>query len=92
MRGSPPLRTKRLSEDTVKFAHSFGIGKFEVTQKEWVAVMGNNPSLHQGASLPVDFVSLEQIEEFLQRLRTKNRARVSVTNGSGVGVCGAIRQ
>ena len=36
---------------------NFYIGKFEVTQKEWSEVMGNNPSQFQGDDLPVETVS-----------------------------------
>lgn len=36
---------------------SFYIGKFEVTQAEWAAVMGSNPSLYKGDHLPVAVVS-----------------------------------
>ena len=31
----------------------FYIGKFEVTQKEWTEVMGNNPSRFKGDDLPL---------------------------------------
>ena len=36
---------------------SFYIGKYEVTQKEWVEVMGRNPSQFQGDDLPVEMVN-----------------------------------
>ncbi|GHU21324.1 hypothetical protein FACS1894172_14560 [Spirochaetia bacterium] len=36
---------------------SFSMSKYEVTQKEWVEVMGNNPSYFKGDSLPVENVS-----------------------------------
>jgi len=36
---------------------SFYIGKYEVTQKEWVAVMGSNPSNFKNHHLPVEMVS-----------------------------------
>jgi formylglycine-generating enzyme required for sulfatase activity len=36
---------------------SFYIGKYEVTQKEWVEVMGGNPSKFKGDNLPVEMVS-----------------------------------
>lgn len=36
---------------------SFYMGKYEVTQKEWKEVMGNNPSKFKGDNLPVETVS-----------------------------------
>ncbi len=53
--GSPPGEAKqanrpdRGAEDEHVFATpGFWLGKYEVTQAEWVAVMGNNPSAHDG--------------------------------------------
>ena len=40
---------------------SFYIGKYEVTQKEWTAVMGDNPSWLKGDNLPVERVSWNDI-------------------------------
>jgi len=37
--------------------NSFYVCKFEVTQKEWLAVMGENPSTYVGEDHPVDKVS-----------------------------------
>jgi len=42
----------------------FMIGKYEVTQEQWEAVMGNNPSQFKGADLPVDTVSWDDIQGF----------------------------
>ncbi len=36
---------------------SFYIGKYEVTQKEWAEIMGDNPSQFKGDNLPVEMVS-----------------------------------
>jgi len=36
---------------------SFYICKYEVTQKDWLAVMGDNPSVYRGDDMPVDKVS-----------------------------------
>jgi sulfatase modifying factor 1 len=36
---------------------NFYIGIYEVTQNEWIAVMGNNPSEFKGDNLPVETVS-----------------------------------
>lgn len=47
---------------------SFSIGKFEVTQEEWEAVMGSNPSKYKGAKLPVECVSWEDCQTFIEKL------------------------
>jgi len=50
---------------------SFNIGKYLVTQKQWKAIMGSNPSYYEGDSLPVDRVSWEMIQDYIFEL---NRA------------------
>ena len=50
---------------------SFKIGKYEITQAQWMAVMGNNPSNHQGCdNCPEEHVSWDDIQEFLQKLNS----------------------
>jgi hypothetical protein len=44
------------------------LGKYEVTQKQWIAVMGSNPSVFTGDDLPVDSVSWNDAQEFIIRL------------------------
>jgi len=53
---------------------SFAIGKFEVTQAEWQAVMGENPSdyVTGDGRLPVETVSWYDAQEFLRRLSAKS--------------------
>jgi formylglycine-generating enzyme required for sulfatase activity len=58
-----PLHQVRLSP--------FAIGKTEVTQAQWKAVMGNNPSRFKGDDLPVESVSWEDVNEFIKRLTQK---------------------
>lgn len=48
------------------------IGKFEVTQAQWVAAMGSNPSMIQGDNLPVENVTWEQVQEFIALLNEKS--------------------
>ena len=47
---------------------TFLIGKYEVTQEEWEAVMGSNPSHFKGAKLPVEQVSWDDCQEFIRKL------------------------
>ena len=59
--------------DDEKPAHSvtlsgYYIGKYEVTQKLWKAVMGSNPSNFKGDNLPVERVSWNDVQEFLRKL------------------------
>ena len=50
---------------------SFSIGKYEVTQALWRSVMGKNPSNFKGDNLPVEQVSWDDIQRFLQKLNAK---------------------
>ena len=47
---------------------SFYIGKYEVTQSLWKAVMGSNPSNWKGDNLPVEMVSWNDCQTFLRKL------------------------
>lgn len=40
----------------------FRIGKYEVTQDLWEAVMGENPSISKGENLPVENISWHDIQ------------------------------
>ncbi|MCQ2315563.1 MAG: SUMF1/EgtB/PvdO family nonheme iron enzyme [Bacteroidales bacterium] len=44
------------------------IGEFEVTQELWEAVMGSNPSYFKGGSLPVEHVSWNDCQAFINKL------------------------
>jgi len=48
--------------------NSFQIGKYEVTQGEWVSVMGNNPNIAGDLNLPVETVSWYQILIYCNKL------------------------
>ncbi|MBR4937095.1 MAG: formylglycine-generating enzyme family protein, partial [Bacteroidaceae bacterium] len=62
------------ARDEEKPAHKvtlkgFYIGKYEVTQAEWKAVMGENPSYHfKGDNLPIENVSWDDCQEFIRKL------------------------
>lgn len=54
----------------VTLAKNYYIGKTEVTQALWEAVMGENPSEDKGASKPVHNISWNDCEPFLSKLNT----------------------
>ena len=49
----------------VRITRDFEIGKYEVTQLEWSAVMGQNPSRHICGRCPVSRVSWNDVQEFI---------------------------
>ncbi len=57
----------------VQLTKAFEMGKYEVTQAQWDAVMGaaSNPSEIKGANLPVDSVNKEEIHAFLDKLNAR---------------------
>jgi len=57
---------------SVQIAKAFEIGKYEVTQAQWTAVMGSNPSTIKGDNRPVETVSKDDAHDFLARLNAKN--------------------
>jgi formylglycine-generating enzyme required for sulfatase activity len=44
---------------------------YEVTQQQWTAVMGNNPSEFKGEDNPVETVSWDEVQDFIRRLNEK---------------------
>ena len=46
------------------------MGKYEVTQAQWEAVMGNNPSYFKGSTNPVEQVSWDDCQSFIQKLNS----------------------
>lgn len=56
----------------VRIAKAFEIGKYEVTQAQWEAVMGSNPSTIKGADRPVETISRDEAKAFLDKLNARN--------------------
>ena len=56
----------------VKITKPFWLGKYEVTQRQWEAVMGNNPSTFRGPQNPVENVSWEDCQAFLSKLNERS--------------------
>jgi formylglycine-generating enzyme required for sulfatase activity len=57
----------------VTLSLSFAIGKTEITQGQWKALMGNNPShfAKSGDNFPVEKVSWNDAHEFIKKLNEK---------------------
>lgn len=58
--------------EMVRLPIGIAMGKYEVTQEQWRAVMGANPSGFSGCDrCPVETVSWNDVQEFIQRLNAK---------------------
>ena len=72
--GSPKKEKGRHNDETlhkVTLTQPFLIGKYPVTQTQWQAVMGNNPSYFQGDNLPVENVSWDDAQSFCKKVHEK---------------------
>lgn len=71
-RGSPETEQGRDNDEgpvqTIRIAKPFWMSKYEVTQEQYTAVMGRNPSSFKANDNPVDSVSWETAREFCRRL------------------------
>ena len=69
--GSPPSVLERGPKELlheVTISKGFCLGKYEVTQRQWQAVMRSNPSFHSGPEKPVEQVSWYDVQVFVQKL------------------------
>ena len=64
--GDPPGR------DAV-IAKPFYLGKYDVTQTQYMAVVGKNPSLHKGNTNPADTIQWEEAAEFCKQASEKTK-------------------
>jgi formylglycine-generating enzyme required for sulfatase activity len=72
--GASPF--SNLAQDKEKPQHSvqikaFAIGKFKVTQEQWYAMMGDNPSVNKGRTLPVESITWDDAQLFVNKLNQK---------------------
>ena len=59
----------------VTLTNDYYIGKYEVTQALWQAVMGSNPSNFKGDALPVEQVSWNDCQDFISKLNAMTGKR-----------------
>jgi formylglycine-generating enzyme required for sulfatase activity len=76
--GSPASESGRSDDEgpqtQVTLTKSYWLGKTEVTQAQWEALMGNNPSSFKGADRPVEQVSWNDAMQFCRKLTERERA------------------
>ena len=79
----------------VDISEGFWLGKYEVTQGQWAAVMGSNPSWFEkcGRDCPVEDVSWEDVQEFIGKLNALEKGqKYRLPTESEWGVRGAGRK
>ena len=74
MMGATPEMEKPNSDEKplhqVTLTNDYYMGKYEVPQALWEAVMGSNPSEYKGDNLPVEMVSWNDCQEFISKLNS----------------------
>ena len=74
----------------MRITKPFYLGKYLVTQEQWEAVMGNNPSHFKGPKNPVEQVSWDDCQQFLEQAQREVRhcgGQVRIAHRSPVGIC-----
>jgi len=72
---SEPGHSPNEIQHEVILTKPFFMGKYEVTQSQWEAIMGNNPSSgDKGPMLPVTDVSWNDCQKFLKKLNEKTKS------------------
>ncbi len=84
--GSPEDELGRQSNETqhqVTLSKGYWLGKYEVTQAQYEAVMGTNPSSEEliGADMPVNEVEWDDAKEFCQKLTEMVKATGKLPEG-----------
>ena len=75
--GSPLSEHERVDIETphkVCLTKAYALGKYEITQGQWEAVMGKNPSHFEkcGSRCPVENISREDIQIFIDKINKKS--------------------
>ncbi len=81
MMGSPEDYPERIGNEVlhqVTLTKGFYMQTTQVTQKQWMAVMGDNPSKFKesGENAPVEPVSWNDVQEFIKKLNEKEEINV----------------
>ena len=68
MMGTSATPWQPWDQHKVIISRGFWMGKYDVTQAQWEAEMGSNPSSFKGADYPVEEVSWDDCQQFISRL------------------------
>ncbi len=61
-----------MPQHSVRISRPFYISKYEITQAQWEAIMGKNPSRFKNKQHPVENVSWEDVNDFIDRLNAQD--------------------
>jgi serine/threonine protein kinase/formylglycine-generating enzyme required for sulfatase activity len=79
--GSPKNEPGHSSNEVlhpVTLSKGYWLQTAEVTQAQWVLVMGKNPSHFKGIDLPVESVSWQDVQQFIKKLNQKDGRKINV--------------
>jgi len=65
----------------VKINRDFWMSTCEITQAQWLALMGTDPSKYKGDKLPVEMVSWQDVNEFCRKLTERERKTSRLPDG-----------
>ena len=77
--GSPSSEDGHIDDETqhrVTLTKGYWLGKYEVTQRQWESVMGENPSFFKGPDRPVENVSWNDCQRFIAKVDDEARRQV----------------
>ena len=61
------------TQHTVTLTEGYWLGKYEVTQAQWLKIVGSNPSRFEGGGRPVEKVSWDDVTSFCEKLTEMER-------------------
>ena len=73
----------RIAENMIRISDkNYEMGKYDVTQAEWEAVMGGNPSHFSscGDNCPIESISWNDVQKFIQKLNAKTGKQYRLPN------------
>ncbi len=79
--GSPLQESERMNDEEqkeIEIKEDFWIGRYEVTQAQYKAIIGENPSISKGDKLPVEAVSWNDATKFCEKISEKMKKKITL--------------